>query len=301
MVAAYRAWTDAIGVDSAACIRAEIYRPREERRGFRLSPSGHGDGRVHARSRRDQGSRHPQAVAVGDGSLSGNYRTYASPGPWRTTLGCALVTFPGHHHAYEDRPDEFARSLAETIRTFCKITSLRACSPPRRRLAVLATACLAVFAIDLDTTIVNVALPSLSRQLGAGTSTLQWVVDGYSLAFAALVLAGGSLGDRYGRRPVLAHRPARLRGGIRSGRRRAPRRGAGRPPVRDGGLRRAGLPDHVVRHHQRLSRPGRAEPGPSGYGAPSPAWGWRWDRSPAGCCWLTSGTGRCSGRWFPRP
>jgi EmrB/QacA subfamily drug resistance transporter len=73
----------------------------------------------------------------------------------------------------------------------------------RRRLAVLATVCLAVFAIDLDTTIVNVALPSLSRQLGAGTSTLQWVVDGYSLAFAALVLTGGSLGDRFGRRPVL--------------------------------------------------------------------------------------------------
>src|SRR3984957_7869483 len=74
---------------------------------------------------------------------------------------------------------------------------------PRRRAAVLASVCLAVFAINLDTTIVNVALPSLSRQLGAGTSTLQWIVDGYSLAFAALVLTGGSRGDRWGRRPVL--------------------------------------------------------------------------------------------------
>jgi EmrB/QacA subfamily drug resistance transporter len=72
-----------------------------------------------------------------------------------------------------------------------------------RRTAVLATVCLAVFAINLDVTIVNVALPSMSRQLGAGTSTLQWVVDGYSLAFAALVLTGGSVGDRFGRRPVL--------------------------------------------------------------------------------------------------
>ena len=80
--------------------------------------------------------------------------------------------------------------------------------------AVLATVCLAVFAINLDTTIVNVALPSLSRQLGAGTSTLQWVVDGYSLAFAALVLTGGSLGDRFGRRPVLVTGLARLCGGI---------------------------------------------------------------------------------------
>jgi MFS family permease len=74
---------------------------------------------------------------------------------------------------------------------------------PRRRLAVLATVCLAVFAINLDTTIVNVALPDLSRQLGAGTRSLQWVVDGYNLAFAALVLTGGSIGDRFGRRPVL--------------------------------------------------------------------------------------------------
>jgi EmrB/QacA subfamily drug resistance transporter len=74
---------------------------------------------------------------------------------------------------------------------------------PRRRAALLASVCVAVFAINLDTTIVNVALPSLSRQLAAGTSTLQWVVDGYSLAFAALVLTGGSIGDRWGRRPVL--------------------------------------------------------------------------------------------------
>jgi EmrB/QacA subfamily drug resistance transporter len=74
---------------------------------------------------------------------------------------------------------------------------------PRRRVLVLAAVCLAVFAINLDTTIVNVALPDLSRQLGAGTRTLQWVVDGYNLAFAALVLTGGSIGDRFGRRPTL--------------------------------------------------------------------------------------------------
>jgi EmrB/QacA subfamily drug resistance transporter len=73
----------------------------------------------------------------------------------------------------------------------------------RRRTAVLITVCLAVLAINLDTTIVNVALPSLSRQLHASTSAMQWVVDGYALAFAALVLAGGSVGDRLGRRPVL--------------------------------------------------------------------------------------------------
>ncbi|MHB8657797.1 MAG: MFS transporter [Solirubrobacteraceae bacterium] len=74
---------------------------------------------------------------------------------------------------------------------------------PARRGAVLAAVCLAAFAINLDTTIVNVALPSLTRQLGAGTRDLQWIVDAYNLAFAGLVLAAGSLGDRYGRRPAL--------------------------------------------------------------------------------------------------
>jgi MFS family permease len=68
---------------------------------------------------------------------------------------------------------------------------------------VLVAVRLAVLAINLDTTIVNVALPSLSRQLHAATSALQWVADGYALAFAALVLAGGPAGDRLGRRPVL--------------------------------------------------------------------------------------------------
>jgi EmrB/QacA subfamily drug resistance transporter len=72
-----------------------------------------------------------------------------------------------------------------------------------RRGAILAAVCLSAFAINIDTTIINVALPSLTRELGAGTTDLQWIVDGYSLSFAALVLAAGSLGDRYGRRPAL--------------------------------------------------------------------------------------------------
>src|SRR3954451_18920233 len=73
----------------------------------------------------------------------------------------------------------------------------------RRRLQVLVTVCLAAFAINLDTTIVNVAVPDLGRELAATTRDLQWIVDGYNLAFAALVLAAGSIGDRFGRRPVL--------------------------------------------------------------------------------------------------
>jgi len=77
-------------------------------------------------------------------------------------------------------------------------------STRRQSLIVLVVVLVAAYVINLDTTIVNVALPTLNLRLGAGTSTLQWVVDGYNLAFAALVLAGGNLGDRYGRRETLS-------------------------------------------------------------------------------------------------
>jgi MFS family permease len=68
---------------------------------------------------------------------------------------------------------------------------------------VLAVLCLCAFAVNVDTTIVNVALPTLSLELDASTRELQWIVDAYNLAFAALVLAAGSLGDRFGRRGML--------------------------------------------------------------------------------------------------
>ena len=72
-----------------------------------------------------------------------------------------------------------------------------------RRHALLVTVCLAALAINLDTTIVNVALPSLSRSSTPTPGSSSWVVDGYNLAFAAFVLAMGSLSDRFGRRPSL--------------------------------------------------------------------------------------------------
>jgi EmrB/QacA subfamily drug resistance transporter len=68
---------------------------------------------------------------------------------------------------------------------------------------VLGTLCLAALILNLDTTIVNVALPALVRQLGATTTGLQWVVDAYNLVFAALVLAAGSAADRLGRKGML--------------------------------------------------------------------------------------------------
>jgi EmrB/QacA subfamily drug resistance transporter len=72
-----------------------------------------------------------------------------------------------------------------------------------RRWWVLAVLCLSVLLVVVDNTIVNVALPTVSRDLHASTSALQWVVDGYTLSFAGLLLLGGNLGDRLGRRRLL--------------------------------------------------------------------------------------------------
>ncbi|MDQ6617434.1 MAG: MFS transporter [Actinomycetota bacterium] len=74
----------------------------------------------------------------------------------------------------------------------------------RRRWATLGVLCLSLMVIGLDNTILNVALPTLSRQLHASTSSLQWIVDIYTLVFAGLLLTAGSLGDRFGRYQTLA-------------------------------------------------------------------------------------------------
>jgi MFS transporter, DHA2 family, methylenomycin A resistance protein len=66
--------------------------------------------------------------------------------------------------------------------------------------AALAAAVLGFFAITLDALVVNVALPSIRSDLGGGITGLQWVVDGYTLMFAALLLSAGSLSDRVGAR-----------------------------------------------------------------------------------------------------
>jgi hypothetical protein len=70
--------------------------------------------------------------------------------------------------------------------------------------AALAAAVLAFFVITLDATIVNVALPSIRGDLGGGITGLQWVVDGYTLMFAALLLSAGALSDRVGAERALA-------------------------------------------------------------------------------------------------
>src|SRR3954453_16305073 len=73
-----------------------------------------------------------------------------------------------------------------------------------RRWWALAVLCSSLLIISLDNTILNVALPALTEQLNASTSELQWIVDGYTLVFAGLLLTAGSLGHRFGRKTFLA-------------------------------------------------------------------------------------------------
>jgi EmrB/QacA subfamily drug resistance transporter len=68
---------------------------------------------------------------------------------------------------------------------------------------ILVALLLAAFLVNLDTTLVNVALPTLVRELHATTTELQWVVDSFNLVFAALLLTFGSLSDRFGRKGML--------------------------------------------------------------------------------------------------
>ena len=81
---------------------------------------------------------------------------------------------------------------------FASATSLA----PRFKRGTLATVCLATLMLLLDIAVVNAALPSISRHLHAGLNGVQWVVDAYTLALAALVLSAGSVADRRGRRLV---------------------------------------------------------------------------------------------------
>ena len=85
------------------------------------------------------------------------------------------------------------------MRTYPRLPAFRG-----RRIAALIVICLSVFVISVDATIVNVALPTLSRELDADTAQLQWIVDAYTLVMAGLLLSAGSLSDRYGRRGWLS-------------------------------------------------------------------------------------------------
>jgi pimeloyl-ACP methyl ester carboxylesterase len=118
-LAAYLAWTGSIGLDAEPVVsRRSLARARKDAdfvirhhimEMVEFMPDLAGI--------KEAGT--PALVATGEGSLSGDYCYVRVARAMAEALGCPLVTFPGHHHAYEDRPDAFARSLAEAIRQLC--------------------------------------------------------------------------------------------------------------------------------------------------------------------------------------
>ena len=93
-------------------------------------------------------------------------------------------------------PDPNAR------RSFDTRVDLDGPAPSYRRWVTLSVLCVTLLLISLDNTVLNVALPTIVRRLGASSSQLQWVVDAYAVVFAGLLLSLGALGDRVGRKWV---------------------------------------------------------------------------------------------------
>ena len=82
-----------------------------------------------------------------------------------------------------------------------------------RRWKTLAVLALSLVIIGLDNTVLNVALPTLQTEFHTSSSTLQWIVDAYLLAFAGVLLTMGTLGDRFGRKLALQSGLALFGGG----------------------------------------------------------------------------------------
>src|SRR3981081_1152673 len=136
-------------------------------------------------------------------------------------------------------------------------------------LPALATLCAILFLTFLDNTVVSVTLANIQTSLHSGITQLQWIVDGYLLAFAGLMLAGGTLGDLFGRKKVMLAGVALFCGGWRV---RA--RPAARPPGRPSRGRRWGS-----------GRSSAACWSPASAGAASSGSTWasaRWHSSPRG-------------------
>ena len=75
---------------------------------------------------------------------------------------------------------------------------------PRQRVLIIAVLALSQLLAMLDMSIVNTAIPAIAREFQASSATLQWLVGSFALLFAGLLLLAGALGDRYGRRRILA-------------------------------------------------------------------------------------------------
>ena len=101
-----------------------------------------------------------------------------------------------------------------------------------QRWLILGVICLAQLTVLLDNTVLNVAIPSLTRELGAATADIQWMINAYSLVQSGLLLTAGSAADRYGRKKLLLAGLAAVRRRLAGRRSRAVHRPADRRPRR---------------------------------------------------------------------
>ena len=129
-----------------------------------------------------------------------------------------------------------------------------------RRWWTLGVLCLSLVMVIVGNTVLNVALPTLVRELDATSTQLQWIIDIYSLVFAGLLLTGGALGDRFGRKGALSIGLRDVRRRIEPGGHGRLRRPAHRRPGDHGHRRRPGDAGHPVDSHHRLPAAG-AGPG----------------------------------------
>ena len=95
----------------------------------------------------------------------------------------------------------------------------------QRRGWTLAIVSIGLFMVVLDNLVVNVALPSIHRDLGASIQALEWTVNAYVLAYAVLLLTGAALGDRFGRKRMFIGRDRAVHGSPPPPRRWRPRSG----------------------------------------------------------------------------
>jgi MFS family permease len=116
----------------------------------------------------------------------------ADPLPWRRCQPHDARVRTGRSGRPVPEPASRAGSSVEVV-------------PPRGRWAVLASLTIVSFVLLLDDTAVSIVLPSIRRQLHTGLSGLEWVVNGYTLPIAALMLLAGKLADRHDRRAIFLH------------------------------------------------------------------------------------------------
>ena len=151
--------------------------------------------------------------------------------------------------------------------------------PGSSRWFALAVLCVSILMVNLDNTVLNVALPTLVRDLHATSSQLQWIVDAYMLVFGGLLLVAGSLADRVGRKRTFLAGLVAFAGGS------AWSAFSGSVGVLIAARASMGVGAALMMPSTLAIITDTFRDG--GWGSPS-------GRSSAGCCWLISGGGRCS-------